>query len=68
MYRRRNEHFAANCIKKADRFGGGRVMMLGAISDTGRTELVHVNGTLTAQRYCDEILQHHVTPIMHNND
>jgi hypothetical protein len=42
-------------------------MMWGAISNTGRTELVHVNGTLTAQRYCDEILQHHVVPIMQNN-
>jgi transposase len=28
---------------------------------------VHVNGTLTAQRHGDEILQHHVVPIMQNN-
>jgi hypothetical protein len=67
VYPRRNERFAANCIQEADRFGGGSVMMWGAISDTGRTELVHVNGTLTAQRYCDEILQHHVVPIMQYN-
>lgn len=67
VYRRRNERFAANCIQEADRFGGGSVMMWAAISDTGRTELVHVNGTLTAQRYCDEILQQHLVPIMQNN-
>ena len=67
VYRRRNERFADNCIQEVDRFGGGSVMVWGAISHTGRTALVHVNGTLTAQRYCDEILQHHVVPIMQNN-
>ena len=67
VYRRRNERFATNCIQEVDRFGGGSVMMWAAISHTGRTDLVHVNGTLTAQRYCDEILQPHVVPIMQNN-
>jgi transposase len=67
VYRRQNERFAANCIQEADRFGSGSVMMWGAISDTGGTNLVHVNGTLTAQRYCDEILQHHVVPITQIN-
>jgi hypothetical protein len=67
VHKRRNERFAANCIQEADKFGGGSVMMWGAISETGRTELVHVNGTLTAKRYRDEILQHHVVPIMQNN-
>ena len=43
------------------------VAMWAAISHTGRTDLVHVNGTLAAQRYCDEILQPHVDPIMQNN-
>jgi transposase len=42
-------------------------MMWGAISDTRWTELVHVNGTLTAQRYCDEILHHHAVPSLQNN-
>jgi hypothetical protein len=56
-----------SCIQDADRFGGGSVMMWGAISDTGKNELVQVNGTLRAQRYCDEILQHHIVPIMQNN-
>ena len=28
---------------------------------------MHVNGNLTAQRYCDEILQQYVVPIMQNN-
>lgn len=67
VYRRRNERFAANCIQEVDRFGGGSVMMWAAISHTGKTNLVHVNGNLTAQRYCDEILQPHVLPFMQNN-
>ena len=42
--------------------------MWAAISHTGGTKLVHTNGNLTAQRYCDDILQSHVLPIMQNND
>lgn len=59
VHRRLHERFAANCVQEVDRFGGGSVMMWAAISRTARTGLVHVNGTLTAQRYCDEILQPH---------
>jgi transposase len=50
VYRRRNKRFAASSIQEADRFGGGSVMMWGAISDTGRAKLVNVNSTVTAQR------------------
>jgi hypothetical protein len=32
IYRRRNERFARNCVLEVDTFGGGRVMMWGAIS------------------------------------
>jgi hypothetical protein len=32
VYRRRNERFERNCVLEVDNFGGGRVMMLGAIS------------------------------------
>jgi hypothetical protein len=67
VYRRQNERFAANCIQEADRFGGGSVMMWGGISDTRRTELVHVSRTLMAQRCCDEI-KHRVVPTMQNSD
>ena len=66
VYRRRNERFAANCVREVDRFGGGSVMMWAAISYTGRTNSVHVQGNLTAQRYIDAILQPHVVPVMAN--
>ena len=68
VYRRRNERFSANCIQEVDRLGGRIVIMWAAISHTGKTNLVHINENLTAQRYCDEILQPHVLPIMQNND
>lgn len=64
VYRRRNERFAPCCIREADRFGGGSVMVWGAISHTGRTPLVIIRGTLTAARYRDEVLEHHILPIM----
>ena len=32
VYRRRNERFTRNCVLEVDNFGGGSVMMCGAIS------------------------------------
>ena len=62
VYRRRNERYAPNCVRQVDHFGGGSVMMWGAISYTGRTDLVLVQGNLTANRYIDQILRPHVLP------
>ena len=42
-------------------------MMWAAILHTGKTTLVHIRGNLTAQRYCDEILQLQVLPLMQQN-
>ena len=66
VYRRRNERFAANYIQQVNRFGGGSVRWT-ATSCTDGTNLVQVKETLTAQRYCDEIFQPHVLPIMQRN-
>ena len=51
VYRRQNERFVANCIQEVDRFSGGSFIIWGAISVTDRTNLVHVHGTLTSQRF-----------------
>lgn len=51
---------------EADRHGGGGVMMWGAISMTGRTQLVRIQGNLNAARYVQEILTPHVLPVMEN--
>ena len=59
----RNERFAEVCIAEHDRYGGGSVMVWAEISAQGKTDL-HVinNGTLTAERYVNEILDVHVRP------
>ena len=57
VWRMPNERFAPVCVAKHDRFGGGSVMVWAGISAQGKTDL-HVidNGTLTALRYINEIL------------
>ena len=64
VYRRRHERFANACVPQVDRFGRGSVMMWGAISYTGRSDLIMVRGHLTALRYRDEILRPHLLPIL----
>ena len=50
-------------IIQHDRFGGGSVMVPGGISMEGRTDLYRLeNGSLTAIRYRDEILEPMVRP------
>jgi transposase len=62
VYRRRNER--SSCVQEVDSFGGGSVMMWAAISNDRKTDLVHVPGNLTAVRYRDEILQHHLMRVI----
>ena len=64
VYRRRHERFADSCVLERDRFGGGSVMVWGAISSGFRSDLIIVNGTLTARRYIDEILAPGLVPLL----
>ena len=48
---------------KPDRLGGS-VMVWAGIHHDGRTALVRVNGALSDQIYQDEILQHHIIPLI----
>lgn len=67
--------YAACNIVQHDRFGGGSVMVWGGISMERRTDLSWLeNGSLTAIRYRDEILEPIVRPyagagfpLMHDN-
>lgn len=68
VYRRRNERYAANCVQEVDRFGGGSVMVWAGISYSGRTDLIQVQGNLTARRYLDEIIRPHVLPFMNRQN
>ena len=58
-----NERFAPVCVAEHDRFGGGAVMVWAGVSAQGKTDL-HVidNGTFTALRYVNEILDVYVRP------
>lgn len=62
VYRRRGERFSNACVKEADRFRGGSVMVWGGIRHNGKTDLVILGGNLTAQRYRDEVLAPVVVP------
>ena len=63
VWRRRNQRFLNAHIAQHDRYGGGSLMVWAGISVQGKTDL-HVlqNGTLTAVRYRDEILDPIVRP------
>ena len=63
VWRMPNERFAPVCVAEHDRFGGGSVMVWAGISAQGKIDL-HVidNGTLTAHRYVNEILDVYVRP------
>lgn len=62
VYRRPNERYSQCNFSNTTLFGGGSVMVWAGISLTGRTELVLINGSLTAERYILEILDNHVVP------
>ncbi|KAK3091830.1 hypothetical protein FSP39_022977 [Pinctada imbricata] len=66
VYRRRGEHYSDACVPEVDRYGGGSIMVWGAISYHHRSRLV-VPGNLTGVRYRDEILAPVVVPLMNAN-
>ena len=63
VWRARNERFAPVCVAEHDRYGKGSVMKWVGISMQGKTYL-HIieNGTLTAVRYVNEILDVYIRP------
>ena len=63
VWRRRHERRnALPFIRRRELFGGGGIMVWGGISKNGKTDLVIIDGNLTARRYRDEILETHVRP------
>ena len=63
VWRACNERFAPLCVAEQGRYGKGSVMVWARISMQGKTDL-HIieNGTLTAVRYVNEILDLYVRP------
>ena len=68
VYRRRGERFADGCVVERDRFGGGSVMVWGGISYGLKSQLVVIDGNLTAARYRDEILRPQVIPFLQQHN
>lgn len=64
VYRRVRERYQQNCVDEAPPHGGGSIMVWGAINNAGRSQLVRVQGNMTAQRYVQDIVQPHVFPLM----
>ena len=69
VWRRRGERHAACCIRQHDRWGPGGVMVWAAISADHRTDLVFIDGNLTARRYIDQVLNPVLVPFLaaHND-
>ena len=63
-WRRRGERLDQDNVVERDRYGGGSVMVWAGIHHDGKTDLVIVAGNLTAQRYCDGIMEPVVVPFL----
>ena len=64
VWHHRGERYANCAIVEHDWYGGGSLMVWGGISVRSRTELLVLNGTLTGQRYINEVLQPVVLPFV----
>lgn len=64
VYRRRGERYQNQCVHECNRFGGPSVMVWGAITRDFRSQLVVINGTLTAQGYINNVLRPTLLPFM----
>ena len=64
VYRRRGERYQDTCVVQHHRFGGPSVMVWGAITSDFRSQLVVINGNLTAQRYVNDVLQPILLPFL----
>lgn len=64
VWRRPGERFIDATIREVDRYGGGSVMVWGGFHLNGRTPLFVIQGSLTGQRYRDEIVRPIVQPAL----
>lgn len=64
VWRRTGERYAACSVRQADRWGGGSIMVWAGITWHFKTPLVVIDGSLTARRYIDEVLEPHVLPFL----
>ena len=67
VWRRKNERYANCNIVERDPYGGGALMVWAGISNNLKTDLVVINGTLTGQRYIDQVINPYVVPFFRGN-
>ena len=67
VWRRPNERFAPCNIMERDPYGGGSVMVWSGVSGNFKTDLVVINGTLTGQRYIDQVINPYIVPFFRGN-
>ena len=61
-WRRRSEWYANCCVREAERWAGGSVMVWGGFSFRNCTPLIDNDGSITAQRYISDALRTTVVP------
>jgi len=64
VHRRVSERYMEACIIEHDRYGGGGIMVWGAICANDRSRLVFVDGIMTATRYIEEVLVPEAIPFV----
>ena len=67
VYRRVGERYRNPCVLERNRFGGPSVMVWGAINADFKSELVVIDGNLTAQRYVNEVLRPILLPLLNGH-
>lgn len=65
VHRKISDRFNEECIAQHDRYGGGSVMVWGAIGYGFRSRLLFIDGNLNAVRYVTEILNVEVFTLLH---
>lgn len=63
VWRRNGERFAKCTFSPRLSYGGGSVMVWAGITREACTDLVIIDGSLTAHRYIEEVLMDHVVPV-----
>jgi len=67
-WHRRGKRYPNCCIRQHDRWGSGSIMVWGGIHHHGKTQLVFVQGNLTARRYVDEMLRPAAVPCIQQHN
>lgn len=64
VYRRRNERYVAPNVQQYNRYGGGGVMVWGAINYRFQSQLIVMNGNVTANAYINQVLRPVIVPMV----